>query len=313
MKEKTVEDLWGHIRWLIVLEEQGSLTAAARRLSVSKAAVSQRLAELERAAGMELVRRSTRSVALTDAGRRLAHRARPGFEQIVESFANMRELAESPRGALRVTAPVAFSRQHLVPLLPDFMQRFPDIHLELDLSDQLSSISKDGFDLAIRHTYAASLPGTHVAWPLFETRSLLVASPGYLRAHGEPSHPDELVLHRCLHYPRPKGVATWSFEMERRRGKRLTVPLASAFAANNSEVLRDLALASQGIALAPDFSVHNAIGQGRLLRVMKGWRPTGVFGDHVYAIRPYSAHVPLPVRVFVDYLKVCFAAGFRSA
>lgn len=310
MKDKKLVELWGHIHWLGVLEEQGSYTAAAKRLQASKAAVSQRIAELESVLGIELVRRSTRSVALTDAGRRLVADTRPAFDQIADSFVNVSVLADQPRGALRVTAPVAFSRQHLVPLLPDFMQRYPDVRIELVLSDELVSIAREGFDLAIRHTYENSLPETHVAWPLFQTRSMLVASPRYLRKMGEPAHPDELLHHRCLHYPRPKGAITWSFESVKRKKERITVPLQSAFAANNSEVLRDLAAAGEGVALAPSFSVHAAIRQGALTEVMTAWRPVGAFGDHVFALRPYSAHVPLPVRVFVEYLRERFAQGF---
>ena len=161
MEQQKVEQLWGHLHWLTVLSQQGSFTAAAERLGVSKAAMSQRVAELERVAGVALVRRTTRSVRLTEAGQRLVDDTRGAFEQIAQSFAQVRDLAGTPRGLVRVTAPVAFARQQLVPLLADFLRQYPEVRIELDLSDRLASLATEGFDLAIRHS--ATAPDTHVA------------------------------------------------------------------------------------------------------------------------------------------------------
>ncbi|MGI9216380.1 MAG: LysR family transcriptional regulator, partial [Hydrogenophaga sp.] len=152
MTEQKMTDLWSHCHGLTVLSEQGSYTAAAARLGVSKAAMSQRIAELERVAGVALVQRTTRSVRLTDAGQRLVDQTRAAFEQISQSFAQVRDLAETPQGLLRVTAPVALARQQIVPLLPDFLRQYPQVRIELNLSDRLSSLATEGFDLAIRHT-----------------------------------------------------------------------------------------------------------------------------------------------------------------
>src|SRR5690554_4979536 len=175
MDKNRVGNLWAPLHWLTVLEQQGSFTAAASRLGVSKAAVSQRISDLERVAGIPLVRRTTRSVQLTDAGRQLVHNTSDAFDQIAWSFSSIRDLAHVPGGLLRVTVPVAFARQQLLPRLPEFLRQFPDIRLELDMSDRLRSLSTDGFDLAIRHV--AEPPETHVAWELSKTTSLLVASP----------------------------------------------------------------------------------------------------------------------------------------
>lgn len=313
MENHKIQSLWAHLHCLAVLQQQGSFTATASQLGISKAAVSQRIAELERAAGLPLVRRTTRSVQLTDAGRQLAENTRHAFDDIASSFASVQDLADHPRGALRVTVPVAFARQQLVPRLRPFLDAHPDIRIELDLSDRLVPLEQEGFDLAIRHT--ATPPDTYVAWPLCETQSLLVASADYLARHGTPRHPDDLASHRCLHYPRPRGTATWT--LERRAdaphaagATRLTVPIASAFSASNSEVLRDVALQGQGIALVPDFSVQQALRDGQLQEVLPGWQPVGAFGSHIYALRPYSPQVPLAVRLFVDHLRSAFHAGF---
>lgn len=312
MDIEKVQFLWAHLHCLSVLQQQGSFTATAKRLGISKAAVSQRIAELEKACGLPLVRRTTRSVQLTEAGYKLAENTRVDFENIAHQFATVKELATHPRGWLRVTAPLAFSRQQLIPKLEGFMSRYPDVQLELNLSDQLLSLEQEAVDLAIRHT--STPPDTHVAWALCATQSLLVASPTYLAKYGVPQHPDDLLQHRCLHYPRSQRTATWTFERPNSMpAQRLTVPITGAFVANNSEALRDIALQHQGIALVPDFSVQDAIQSGALSSVLPDWQPSGAFGDSVYALRPYSAQVPLTVRLFVDYLRDAFKQGFTVA
>lgn len=315
MDDQNNAPLWAPLHWLTVLAQQGSYTAAAARLGVSKAAMSQHIAALERRAGVPLVRRTTRSVRLTEAGQRLVDQTRGAFEQIAQQFEQVRDLAQTPRGLLRVTAPVALSRQHLLPMFAQFLRQYPDIRLELDMSDRLSSLATEGFDLAIRHT--SSVPDTHVAWPLCTTQSVLVASPAYLAECGEPAHPHDLGRHRCLHYPRGGGVSTpvsWAFEPQSDTGSdraRITVPVSGCFAANNSEALREAAASGLGIALLPDFSAQAGLRDGRLQRVLGAWRPVGAFGERLYLIRPYAAHVPGAVRALVGYLREVMGEGFR--
>ena len=305
------EALWSHLHWLVVLDEQGSYTGAAARLGVSKAAMSQHIAELERAAGVPLVRRTTRSVGLTEAGRQLVNDTRGAFERIAESFAGVRDRAGKPHGLLRVTAPVALARQQLVPRLPAFLRAYPEVRLELDLSDQLRSLSLEGLDLAIRHT--AAPPDTHVAWLLCSTRSVLVAHRTYLRRTGTPRTPDDLRQHDCLHYPRTQEAPAWTFEpLAPGASPRLTVSVTGPLTASNSEALRDAALAGLGIALVPDFSAQAALQAGKLVEVLPDWRPVGTFSETIHAIRPYSAHVPRAVAVFVEWLRETFASGFRA-
>jgi len=312
MDAKNIELLWTHLHWLTVLEQQGSFTAAAARLGVSKAAMSQRIAELERAAGVPLVRRTTRSVRLTEAGQRLVDDTRAPFEQIAHSFAGVRDLAGVPRGLLRVTAPVAFARQQLVPRVADFLRANPEVRLALDLSDRLSALAVEGFDLAIRH--APSVPDTHVAWQLCATRSVLVASRAYLRRRPAPRTPQELSRHDCLHYPRAQDTPAWTLESSngRRAAERITVPVAGPFAANNSEALRDAALAGLGIALVPDFSAQAALQAGKLVAVLPQWTPVGAFAEQLYAVRPYASHVPRAVTVFVAWLREALKDGFAA-
>ena len=313
MKIEKINTLWGHLHWLSVLAQQGSYTAAAARLGVSKAAMSQRIAELERAAKVTLVQRTTRSVRLTEAGQRLVDETRAAFEQIEQSFAQVRDLAEQPGGLLRVTAPVALARQQLVPLLADFLKNYPDVRIELDLADRLSALATEGFDLAIRHT--ARPPDTHVAWALCATESVLVATRAYLRRQGEPKTPADLQSHNCLHYPRSQDTPAWTFELrdkprDPQGGERVTVPVSGNLAANNSEALREAALTGAGIALMPDFSAQAALRQGKLVQVLPGWKPVGAFAETVYAIRPYTPHVPRAVTALVAHLREGLAGGF---
>ncbi|WP_433771339.1 LysR substrate-binding domain-containing protein [Pseudomonas putida] len=311
MAKLEVEQLWTHVHWLAILEEQGTYTAAAIRLGVSKSAVSQRIAELEKATGLSLVQRTTRSVRLTDAGHALVSDVRSAYEQIARSFSDVRDSAGVARGLLRLTAPVAFARQQLVPVLAGFFREYPEVRVQLDVSDQISSIASEGFDLAIRHSN--QIPDTHVAWKLSPTRSVLVATRSYLETFGEPAHPDDLTKHSCLFYPRGSDTPAWAFEAQgdaQMAGKRLTVPVKGIFATNNSEALRDAALTDLGIALLPDFTAQAGLKSGALVQVLPSWRSVGAFPEDIYLVRPYSTHVPRAVSVFVEYLRGQFAGGF---
>ena len=391
MKKQRIEALWGHVHWLGVLAEAGSYTGAAARLGVSKAAVSHRIRELELAAGVPLVRRTTRSLRLTEAGQGLVEATREAFVQIERSFAGVRELADTPRGLLRVTAPVALGRQHIVPLVPAFLRAYPELSIELDLSAQISSLARDGFDVAIRHVFQGSpgssqvsltpsegglgealltgrsqgnagppqvslspsesglgeawprgrsqgdagppqvslpplggglgeawprgrsfVPETHVAWTLCETRSVLVASPDYLQRRGAPADPQALAGHDCLGYRRAGGVLSWRFEPAG-GGAQVSVPTRGCFAANNSEALREAAIGGLGLAVLSDFTAQRALLDGLLVPVLPDWRPVGLFGDSLCAIRPYSPTVPKAVQVFVAWLREALKNGFPLA
>lgn len=317
MRQGNVEDLWEHLHWLVVLHQQGSFSKAAARLGVSKASMSQHIADLEKSAGIALVQRTTRSATLTDAGRQLVDSMRGAFEQIATGFSSVRDLAGAPRGFLRVTAPVAFARQQLVPRLPDFLRKYPEIQVELDMSDRIRPLAQEGFDVAVRHT--GTPPETHVAWTLAPTRTVLAASRSYLRARGIPETPQALTEHACLHYPRAQGTPTWTFVQARAdarspgaRTDPVTVAVAGPLAVNNSEALRDAAIEGLGIALLPDFSAQSALETGRLVEVLPEWHSTGAFGEWLYAIRPYSAHASRVSQVFIEYLRETFSQGFAS-
>ena len=322
MPSDQLAPLVADLHLLTVLATTRSFTETARRLGVSKASASMRISELERTAGVLLVRRTTRSVGLTEAGQQLVNDMQPAFRRISESYSAARDLAGTPRGLIRLTAPVALGRQHLAPCIAAFLQQFPDIHIELELTDRFINLANEGFDLAIRHTNTP--PETHVAWVLCETRSLLVASPQYLARRGLPLHPSELAGHDCLLYLRDSHAGSWTFARPAGasgKGKpaadaveRVGVHVVGYLKANNSEVLRDALLAGLGIGLLPDFSLP-LVPRGSappLVQVLPDWQVQGFFGERIYALRPWSAQVPKAVECLVAHLRQNFANGFAG-
>ena len=320
MSTDQLSSLVADLHLLTVLAATKSFTETARRLGASKASVSMRISELERTAGVLLVRRTTRSVGLTEAGQQMVADMQPAFERISGSYSAARDLVGKPRGLVRVTAPVALGRQHLAPCIAAFLKQFPDIHIELELTDRFVNLANEGFDLAIRHTNAP--PETHVAWVLCETRSVLVASADYLAQRGTPAHPEDLAGHDCLLYL-GNHSGSWTFAKigKRKSSERVGVDIRGSLKVNNSEVLREALLAGLGIGLLPDFSLPQGYaptlrafqkGKNELLRVLPDWQVQGFFGERIYALRPWSAQVPKAVQCLVEHLRAGFARGFAS-
>jgi DNA-binding transcriptional LysR family regulator len=299
------------LHMLTVIAETRSLTQTARRLGVAKSSVSIRLKGLERALGVPLVRRTTRSITLTPAGLQLVEETRPSFAHIERGIAGVRDLAGAPRGLVRMTAPVALGRQHIAPAIAGLIERHPELRLELDLSDRFVNLTQEGFDLAVRH--ASRVPESHIATPLCETRSVLLASPKYLARRGVPDHPGELAGHDCLLYLRDGGSPSWSFERRERRARapeRVSVPVRGPLRANNSEVLREAAAAGLGVGMLPDFSAWSGAAAGELVPVLPQWRPVGFFGERLQAIRPWAPRTPRAVQCVIDHLRETLSRGF---
>lgn len=303
MKQMKTDTLWDHLHWLTVLAEQGSFTRAAERLDVSKAAMSQKIKELEEMAGVLLVQRTTRSVRLTSAGEKLVEELREPFARIEQSFFSVRDTAGPVRGLVRITAPVAFARQQLVPIIGEFLRDYPQVRLQLDVTDRIVSLSSEGFDLAIRHS--DTLPETHVALPLCDTRTLLVASPVYLNEQGIPHTPQDLAQHNCLYYPRGVESPRWRFATSA-DSEQVQIRIQGSFATNNSESIRDAALQGLGIAMLPDFSARQALAAGSLQQVLPAWQPVEAFAARLWIVRPWAAQVPRAVTTFTHWLRARF-------
>lgn len=300
------QNLWTHLHWLMVLDEQKSYTRAADRLEISKSAISQKIKELENLAGIALVQRTTRNVRLTDAGKELVQNLKQPFEQIEQSFFSICDTDGPVRGLVRVTAPVAFGRQHLVPKISAFLKLYPQVRIQLEVSDNIVSLASDGFDFAIRHS--DTIPETCVAIPLCTTRVLLVASPEYLKQRSEPLKPADLTQHDCIYYPRGTAVPKWTFQKKKTAEEIQSVTINGLFAANNSEAIRDAAINDLGIAMLPDFSVQDAIQSGALCEVLTDWQIMNEFANNISIVRPYSLKVPKAVTEFSRWLRLQFIA-----
>ena len=316
MSTDHISPLLADLHLLTVLGITKSFTEAARRLGVSKASASSRISELERVAGVALVRRTTRSVGLTEAGQHMVSDMQPAFDRINESYSTARDRVGTPRGRLRVTAPVALGRQHLAACVATFLKQYPDIQIELELTDRFINLATEGFDLAIRHTNTP--PDTHVAWQLCSTRSVLLASPAYLAERGTPVHPQDLAQHNCLLYLGASNTSAnrWTFIKTPSQpgdahdlAERVGVHVTGSLKANNSEVLRSALLAGLGIGLLPDFSAPAPVrGQPPpLVPALPGWQVQGFFGERIYALRPWSAQVPKAVQCLVVHLRAYFS------
>lgn len=328
MSARQIAAVVGDLHLLTVLAETRSFTQTARHLGISKASVSMRIKDLERAVGLSLVRRTTRSITLTQAGQQLVEDTRGSFARIEQSFTGARDLMGEPRGLVRVSAPVALGRQVIAPSLPGFLRQFPEIRLELDLSDRFVNLVQEGYDLVVRH--ATAIPDSYVATVLCESKALLVASPDYLRRRGIPASPPDLARHECLLYLRDGGAPSWSFVRSLARGRveEVSVPVSGSFKANNSEVLRTAAMEGLGIALLPDFSAvagsREGVNQrvpppraaadvaepGSMVRVLPDWKPVGFFGERLYALRPWAPRAPRAAQCLIKHLSEVFAGGF---
>ena len=253
-------------------------------LQLSKASVSQRIAELEKAVGLPLVRRTTRGVSLTEAGAHLVEQTAAAFQRIEAGYSAVKDLSGGPRG---VTAPVALGRQIIAPLIPAFLKRYPDVQIQLDLSDRLAALATEGFDLAIRHV--AEVPDTHVASLIGEIRSVLVATPRYLAEHGTPAVPADLERHDCIHYLRRSGAAAWAFRRAcRYRSGAASRPTTARYCERRRWV-------PSALRCCP-ISARRDIGRGAG-RLAGG----GDFADSLFAVRPYTPHVPRVVSLFVGF------------
>ena len=277
--------------------ESGSMAAAARRLDCTRASVSKQVGELERSLGVRLFERTARRLSLTPSGEVFYQHALRALEAVASTEIAVRNLGDTPRGLLRVSASITFGRMYVAPLLPRLTERHPELECELILTDQLVDLVDDNIDLALRHTKAP--PEDAVARKLVTVRRVLCATPSYLAAHGEPANPGELARHRCFSYQ--QGGAQ-SIELAGPAGEVLIVPLAGRFRFNNLDCVLDAALAGHGVAVLPTYLGGPEIRRGRLRTVLDRYEPLTGFGRHIHAC--YSpSRVRLPkVRVLLDEL-----------
>lgn len=277
----------------VELAEAGSLSAAARRLGVAKSIVSRRLARLESELGVQLLARTTRGAALTEAGILFREHAARAYAEI-DTFREILQPDGDLRGRLRVAAPLSFGPTHFAPVFTEMARRHPHLHLQTVYSDRFVDLIGEGFDCAIRVGYLqdSNLVARRVG-PIY---GKLVASPAYIEMHGAPDNPDEVPDHPAL----MQGTETWQF-MD---GERVvTVRPQGRFKADNAVALVDAALAGLGIAWLPDGLTQEHVASGALVPLMTRY-PLPTAG--IYVIRPPSPHPSRKVRVLTELLIECF-------
>jgi len=275
--------------------EAGGFSAAARELGLSKASVSKRIARLEDRLGVRLLNRTTRRLSLSEAGEAFYAGCRRMVSEAEAAEQTVTHLAAAPRGTLRVNAPMSFGQLHLAPALATFLERYPELAVDLVLDDREVNLVQDGFDVGVR--IKPLRDSSLIARRLAPSHALLCAAPAYLRAHGAPARPEDLTRHACLLYSYQSEPGVWLLtgpDGERR------VRVSGRLRANNGEALLEAAVAGFGLALLPSFIVGEAVRTGRLHPVLNGWRA----GDPVsiHAIYPAGRNLSPKVRVFVDFL-----------
>lgn len=275
--------------------ELRSFAAAATELALSKATVSKAVGRLEERLGARLFNRTSRRLALTDAGRTLAVRA----SQLLADgeAAESEALAQSaaPRGLVRLAVPMTFGVKVLAPLLPDFLTRYPDVAVDMHLSDAMVDLIGEGFDIGVR---IASLPDSSlVARRLCAMPRHTVAAPSYLERYGRPTHPMHLAQHRCFAYAYLSTPNVWHFTNA--AGEEATVRPSGQLRVNNGEAVLPALIAGLGIADLPDFIVGDAIAAGQVEVILKDWKQTE---GAVHLVMPPGGPRPARVEALIEFL-----------
>lgn len=280
--------------------ETGSFVAAARRLDVSVSAVSRHVAELEAHLDVRLLNRTTRRLSLTESGGVFYERCVQLLADLDEAEQSASASAVTPRGTLRLSAPVTFGERHLAPAIGAFVERFPDMRFDVELSDRAVDLVEEGFDAALRIGAIGSqnLVGRAVG----TTSMVCCAGPDYLRRRGEPKRPDDLAGHECLTYEYASQRNAWPFR--ERDGSAREVKVSGAVHANSGRFLAALAAEGRGIAYEPDFIVGPDVRAGRLIQILRAFQPPPSTIQLVY---PSRRHLSAKVRAFADFLRERFA------
>ena len=277
----------------------GSFAGAARQMGLSAAAISKNVAELEAHLKVRLINRTTRQMSLTEAGAAYFERLSRILDELTEADAALAPMGSSPGGVLRVSAPLTFALTSLSPAIPEFMKRYPNLRLELNLQDSRSDIIGEGYDLAIRGSDRLE-DSSLVARKLMTMTHVLCGAPGYFASAGRPAQPEDLKAHECVQFTLSGHANKWTFS---RAGRSVAVPIDGRYKVSSSIAVRDALLAGFGLSLIPRIYVEAELACGRLQAVLEDWEADRT---PVYAVYP-SRHLPAKTRVFVDFLEERFS------
>ncbi|BAM92741.1 transcriptional regulator [Bradyrhizobium oligotrophicum S58] len=287
-------DKLSSLRAFVKVVESGSFAEAGRQLRLSRSAISKYIGELEQSLGVQLIVRTTRHASPTETGQRYFERAVAILAELDAADQAVSQSQAAPRGLLRVNAPMSFGTMRLGPVVADFMADYPELQLQIVLSDDLLDPVQDGFDVTLRIAELES--SSLVARRIMPVERVICAAPGYLARHGTPQSPEDLRRHTSLTYGFLLTGNQW--KLTGRDGDHWIQP-AWRLCVNNAEVLRDVAIRGQGIALIPRFIAAEALASGAL---------TAILSDYIapplalYAIYPPTRHLSVKVRLFIDFL-----------
>jgi DNA-binding transcriptional LysR family regulator len=277
--------------------------AAARDLQMSPAAVTKHVNALESRIGARLFDRTTRRVALTEAGRLYLERCLECLHTFEDADASIGELARKPSGVLRVTAPIDFG-DNLVPVLAEVMNSHPELIVDLRLSNRVVDMVEEGVDVGVR--IAHSLDGAYVARPLARTRLAVFGTPGYFAKYGRPGKPEDLSSHRCFAFTEPRPMQELAFI---RGSREVRVKLNVVMLSNNGEALMAAMRSGAGLCAVPSFMARNDLEAGRIEPVLLDWALPEYC---VFAVYPHRRFVSPKVRVFLEALTAAFGDGNRD-
>ncbi len=275
--------------------ELESFAATARDLGYSNAAISKNISELEAHLGARLLTRTTRRMSVTEIGHSYYRRCVAILDELEDADREAAQLGSTPRGVLRISAPMSFGLLHLSSALPEFLKLYPEIDIDLVLNDRHIDLIEEGIDVAFRA--GGALPDSSlVVRRIMPVNRLVCGSPDYFDEHGVPETPEDLKAHQCLIYSLSASPREWRFDGS---GGARSIKVAGRFSANSSISLREALLAGLGLTLIPTFIVAEDIRQDRLRPVLTEWSPAPQAAYAVYVNRQY---VPLKIRCFVDFL-----------
>jgi len=276
-----------------VVNEQ-SFSGAARKLNVSRSSVSKSVAKLEQALGASLLNRNTRHLSLTEVGAAFFdYCTRIGYEAD-EAHKMIDNLNTQPRGVLKIVASVAFGTLHIAPAVGDFLRRYPELDIDMTITDRVVDLAEEGYDVAISVT--SDLPQALVARKLAPIRRRLCATPGYFEEFGIPQSPNELVKHNCLDYIHSGDRGLWRFTGP---DGEVSVSVSGKLRINDDEALSQVVLSGFGIALLPTFIIGKDLQAKRLKSVLSEYIPTK---QQVYALYMPKRNLPIKIRAFIDFL-----------
>jgi DNA-binding transcriptional LysR family regulator len=282
--------------------ETGSFASAATELGLSSATVSKAVARLEARTGERLIHRSSRRFALSEAGRALAVQAGRLLAEGEALEAEARAKSATPRGRIRLAAPMSFGLRHVAPALPDFLAAYPEVAIDLLLDDRIVDLVAGGIDVALR---VDDLPDSSlIARRLCPVRRWVVGAPSYFARHGRPQRPRELKDHACLVYSHCSTGGTWRFSKD--GGEVEAVVAKGPLSATNQDALTAALEAGLGVALQQDFEVWDALRDGRLVTVLDDWA-TPLQG--LCLVMPAGGPRAVRISVLVEFLAQRFAAG----